>query len=93
MEKKSQKSSLSKQKLIKENDSGSKTYIDSLFNSNLKDKENLNFNTYQNIITEIYKPKIFNQKININNQKAKNFYSALRTLNLEKSKNITSINN
>ena len=90
MEKKSQKSSLSKQKSIKENDSGSKTYIDSLFNSNLKDKENLNFNTYQNIIIEIYKPKIFNQKININNQKAKNFYSALRTLNLEKSKNINS---
>ena len=44
-----------------QNDSDTKTYVDSLYNSNIKDKENINFNTYQNIITEIY--LILNKKL------------------------------
>ena len=89
-EKNTKNSSQSKKKSIQESDSGSKTYIDSLFNSNLKEKENLNFNIYQKFLTEIYNPKLNKKKTNINNQKAKNFYSALRTLNLEKSQNFNS---
>ena len=89
-EKNTKNSSQSKKKSIQESDSGSKTYIDSLFNSNLKEKENLNFNIYQKFLTEIYDRKLNKEKTNINNQKAKNFYSALRTLNLEKSQNFNS---
>ena len=74
------------QKSIHENDTGSKTYIDSLYSSNLKEKENFNFKNYQNIITEIYTPKINQAKTNINiNKKEKNFCLALRALNDENS--------
>ena len=81
----SQKSDKTKLVLQLQNDSDTKTYVDSLYNSNIKDKENINFNTYQNIITEIYIPKIKQiQNENNNNKKEKNFYLALKTLNLEK---------
>ena len=81
----SQKSDKTKLILQLQNDSDTKTYVDSLYNSNIKDKENINFNTYQNIITEIYLPKIKQiQNETNNNKKEKNFYLALKTLNLEK---------
>jgi hypothetical protein len=81
----SQKSDKTKLVLQLQNDSDTKTYVDSLYNSNIKDKENINFNTYQNIITEIYIPKIKQiQNETNNNKKEKNFYLALKTLNLEK---------
>ena len=85
----SEKSSLPKQMSIKESDSGSKTYVDSLHNSKLREKENLDLNSYKNI-TEIYVPKTKQLSININNKKEKNFYLALRTLNEEYSGTINS---
>ena len=65
----SQKSDKTKLILQLQNDSDTKTYIDSLYNSNIKDKENINFNTYQNIITEIYIPKIKQIQNEANNNK------------------------
>ena len=65
----SQKSDKTKLILQLQNDSDTKTYVDSLYNSNIKDKENINFNTYQNIITEIYLPKIKHCYYNIKTKK------------------------
>ena len=79
---------LSQQKSIHQNESGSKTFIDSLYNSNSneKNKENMNINIYHNNITENNVLKTYS--INSNkNQKQKNFFLALRTLNLENSQN------
>ena len=69
---------------INKNESNSKTYIDSLYNSN--SKENININNFPNIMTEIYIPKI-SQVPTIYKQKEKNFYLALKTLNDENSNN------
>ena len=79
---------LSQQKSIHQNESGSKTFIDSLYNSNSneKNKENKNINIYHNNITENNALKAFNTNSN-KNQKQKNFFLALRTLNLENSQN------
>ena len=59
---------------INKNESNSKTYIDSLYNSN--SKENININNFPNIMTEIYIPKI-SQVPTIYKQKEKNFYALL----------------
>jgi len=77
------------QKSDNENNSGSKTYIDSLYNSNLEKKESINLKNYENINTEIYISKIKRTKTNINNhrKKEKNFCLALKTLNSENSLN------
>ena len=87
MEKSNKEIILSQQKSIHQNESGSKTFIDSLYNSNSneKNKENMNINIYHNNITKNNVPKINNNNNNI--QKQKNFYLALRTLNLENSQN------
>ena len=69
---------------INKNESNSKTYIDSLYNSN--SKENININNFPNIMTEIYIPKI-SQVPTIYKQKEKNFYLALKTLIDENSNN------
>ena len=88
VKKKIQKQSILQQKSIIEKDSGSKTYVDSLYNSNLNEKENINFNNYQNSFTEIYVPKMNGAKTKIScNKKEKNFCLALRTLNIENSYN------
>ena len=91
MEKSNKKICLSQKKSNPQNESESKTYIDSLYNSsfNTSEKENINMNNYRNVITEIYLPKT-NKKRQIlsnNNQKEKNFYLALRTLNYNNSNN------
>ena len=91
MEKSNKKICLSQKKSNPQNESESKTYIDSLYNSsfNTSEKENINMNNYKNVITEIYLPKT-NKKRQIlsnNNQKEKNFYLALRTLNYNNSNN------
>ena len=85
MEKDEKKELIPNKKTIQENDSGSKTYIDSLYQSNINEKENLDLNKYHNITTEIYVPKINHTKQNSNNKKEKNFYLALNTLNKENS--------
>ena len=91
MEKSNKKNSLSQKKSIQQNESGSNTYIDSLYNSSFytKEKENININNYKNVITEIYLPKTNKTKYALanNNQKEKNFYLALKTLNFENSQN------
>ena len=91
MEKSNKKICLSQKKSNPQNESESKTYIDSLYNSsfNTSEKENINMNNYKNVITEIFLPKT-NKKRQIlsnNNQKEKNFYLALRTLNYNNSNN------
>ena len=91
MEKCNKKICLSQKKSNPQNESESKTYIDSLYNSsfNTSEKENINMNNYKNVITEIFLPKT-NKKRQIlsnNNQKEKNFYLALRTLNYKNSNN------
>ena len=88
MEKSNKKIILSQQKSTHQNESGSKTFIDSLYNSNSneKNKENMNINTYYNNITENNITKTYYNKSN-NSQKQKNFFLALRTLNLENSQN------
>ena len=91
MEKSNKKICLSQKKSNPQNESESKTYIDSLYNSsfNTSEKENVNMNNYKNVITEIFLPKT-NKKRQIlsnNNQKEKNFYLALRTLNYNNSNN------
>ena len=91
MEKSNKKICLSQKKSNPKNESESKTYIDSLYNSsfNTSEKENINMNNYKNVITEIFLPKT-NKKRQIlsnNNQKEKNFYLALRTLNYNNSNN------
>ena len=91
MEKSNKKIYLSQKKSNPQNESESKTYIDSLYNSsfNTSEKENINMNNYKNVITEIFLPKT-NKKRQIlsnNNQKEKNFYLALRTLNYNNSNN------
>ena len=58
MEKDEKKELIPNKKTIQENDSGSKTYIDSLYQSNINEKDNLDLNKYHNITTEIYVPKI-----------------------------------
>ena len=91
MEKTNKKNSLSQKKSVQQNESGSNTYIDSLYNSSFytKEKENINMNNYKNVITEIYLPKTNKTKYALanNNQKEKNFYLALKTLNFENSQN------
>ena len=91
MEKTNKKNSLSQKKSVQQNESGSNTYIDSLYNSSFytKEKENININNYKNVITEIYLPKTNKTKYALanNNQKEKNFYLALKTLNFENSQN------
>ena len=91
MEKCTKKTCNPQQKSNQQNESESKTYIDSLYNSsfNSNEKENVNMNNYKNVITEIFLPKT-NKKRQIlsnNNQKEKNFYLALRTLNYNNSNN------
>ena len=91
MEKSNKKICLSQKKSNPQNESESKTYIDSLYNSsfNTSEKENINMNNYKNVITEIYLPKTNKTKYALanNNQKEKNFYLALKTLNFENSQN------
>ena len=91
MEKSNKKICLSQKKLNPQNESESKTYIDSLYNSsfNTSEKENINMNNYKNVITEIYLPKTNKKRqlLSNNNQKEKNFYLALRTLNYNNSNN------
>ena len=88
MEKCTKKTCNPQQKSNQQNESESKTYIDSLYNSsfNSNEKENVNMNNYKNVITEIYIPKRKQLVLN-NNHKEKNFYLALRTLNFENSSN------
>ena len=91
MEKSNKKICLSQKKSNPQNESESKTYIDSLYNSsfNTSEKENINMNNYRNVITEIYLPKTNKKRqlLSNNNQKEKNFYLALRTLNFKNSNN------
>ena len=91
MEKSNKKICLSQKKSNPQNESESKTYIDSLYNSsfNTSEKENVNMNNYKNVITEIYLPKTNKKRqlLSNNNQKEKNFYLALRTLNYNNSNN------
>ena len=91
MEKSNKKICLSQKKSNPQNESESKTYIDSLYNSsfNTSEKENINMNNYKNVITEIFLPKTNkkSQLLSNNNQKEKNFYLALRTLNYNNSNN------
>ena len=91
MEKSNKKICLSQKKSNPQNESESKTYIDSLYNSsfNTSEKENINMNNYRNVITEIYLPKTNKKRqlLSNNNQKEKNFYLALRTLNYNNSNN------
>ena len=91
MEKCNKKICLSQKKSNPQNESESKTYIDSLYNSsfNTSEKENVNMNNYKNVITEIYLPKTNKKRqlLSNNNQKEKNFYLALRTLNYNNSNN------
>ena len=91
MEKSNKKICLSQKKTNPQNESESKTYIDSLYNSsfNTSEKENINMNNYKNVITEIFLPKTNKkrQSLSNNNQKEKNFYLALRTLNYNNSNN------
>ena len=91
MEKSNKKICLSQKKSNPQNESESKTYIDSLYNSsfNTSEKENINMNNYKNVITEIYLPKTNKKRqlLSNNNQKEKNFYLALRTLNYNNSNN------
>ena len=91
MEKCNKKICLSQKKSNPQNESESKTYIDSLYNSsfNTSEKENINMNNYKNVITEIYLPKTNKKRqlLSNNNQKEKNFYLALRTLNYNNSNN------
>ena len=91
MEKSNKKICLSQKKSNPQNESESKTYIDSLYNSsfNTSEKENINMNNYKNVITEIYLPKTNKKRqlLSNNNQKEKNFYLALRTLNFKNSNN------
>ena len=91
MEKSNKKICLSRKKSNPQNESESKTYIDSLYNSsfNTSEKENINMNNYKNVITEIFLPKTNKKRqlLSNNNQKEKNFYLALRTLNYNNSNN------
>ena len=91
MEKSNKKICLSQKKSNPQNESESKTYIDSLYNSsfNTSEKENINMNNYKNVITEIFLPKTNKKRqlLSNNNQKEKNFYLALRTLNYNNSNN------
>ena len=91
MEKINKKICLSQKKSNPQNESESKTYIDSLYNSsfNTSEKENINMNNYKNVITEIFLPKTNKKRqlLSNNNQKEKNFYLALRTLNYNNSNN------
>ena len=91
MEKSNKKICLSQKKSNPQNESESKTYIDSLYNSsfNTSEKENVNMNNYKNVITEIFLPKTNKKRqlLSNNNQKEKNFYLALRTLNYNNSNN------
>ena len=91
MEKCNKKICLSQKKSNPQNESESKTYIDSLYNSsfNTSEKENINMNNYKNVITEIFLPKTNKKRqlLSNNNQKEKNFYLALRTLNYNNSNN------
>ena len=91
MEKSNKKICLSQKKSNPQNESESKTYIDSLYNSsfNTSEKENINMNNYKNVITEIFLPKTNKKRqlLSNNNQKEKNFYLALRTLNFKNSNN------
>ena len=91
MEKCNKKICLSQKKSNPQNESESKTYIDSLYNSsfNTSEKENVNMNNYKNVITEIFLPKTNKKRqlLSNNNQKEKNFYLALRTLNYNNSNN------
>ena len=82
-EKSNKKIFYSQKKSIHQNESGSKTFIDSLYNSNSneKNKENMNINTYFEINA------LKSHQKNNNNQKQKNFYLALKTLNSENSQN------
>ena len=91
MEKSNKKICLSQKKSNPQNESESKTYIDSLYNSsfNTSEKEKININNYKNVITEIFLPKTNKKRqlLSNNNQKEKNFYLALRTLNYNNSNN------
>jgi len=79
------------QKLNEENESESKTYLDSLYNSKLcqNEKENINKNIKLDIISEKESQKGKNQ---LSKNKEKNFYMALKTLNNEKKEIIESLN-
>ena len=79
------------QKLNDENESESKTYLDSLYNSKLcqNEKENINKNIKLDIISEKESQKGKNQ---LSKNKEKNFYMALKTLNNEKKEIIESLN-
>ena len=89
----------SSSKLKEENDSQSKTYLDSLYNSKLSqtEKENINKNNFiSNIITEkVNENKNKNKNKYISKQKQRNFYMALKTLNtdIETNENNKNISN
>ena len=79
------------QKLNDENESESKTYLDSLYNSKLlqNDKENINKNIKLQIVSVKGSQR---EKKQLSKNKEKNFYMALKTLNNEKKEIIDSLN-
>ena len=79
------------QKLNDENESESKTYLDSLYNSKLcqNDKENINKNVKLETVSEKESQR---EKKQLSKNKEKNFYMALKTLNNEKKELVGSLN-